>query len=46
MINDEKKFKEIFRDLLENGKVSKDMYDKICLNGYRLGILYGNPKNP
>ena len=24
--------------------MSKDEYDKICPNGSRLGILYGNPK--
>ena len=41
-INVEKKFKH--RDLLDNEKISKDEYDKICPKGSRPGIRYGNPK--
>ena len=44
IINVEKKFKQLFKDLLDNYKISKDKYDKICLKGSRPGILYGNPK--
>ena len=39
-----KKFKQLFNDLLDNDKISKDEYDKICPNGFRAGILYGNSK--
>ena len=28
--NVEKKFKQLFKDLLDNDKISKDEYDKIC----------------
>ena len=31
-------------NLLDNDKISKDEYDKICPKRSRLGILYGNPK--
>ena len=44
IINVEKKFKQLFKDLLDNDKISKDEYDKICHKGSRPGILYGNPK--
>ena len=44
IINAEKKFKQLFKDLLDNGKISKDEYDKICPKGSRPGILSGNPK--
>ena len=44
IINVEKKIKKLFRDLLDNDKISKDEYDKICPKGSRPGILYGNPK--
>ena len=44
IINVEKKFKQLFKDLLDNDKISKDEYDKICPKGSRPGILYGNPK--
>ena len=44
IINFEKKFKQLFKDLLDNEKISKDEYDKICSKGSRPGILYGNPK--
>ena len=44
IINVEKKFRELFRDLLDNNKISKDKYDKICPIGSRPGILYGNSK--
>ena len=30
IINVEKKFKQLFKDLLDNDKISKDEYDKIC----------------
>ena len=30
--------------LSNNNKISKDEYDKICLEGSRPGTLYGNPK--
>ena len=39
IIKVEKKFKQYFKDLLENGKISKDEYDKICLKGSRPAIL-------
>ena len=44
IINAEKKFKQLFKDLLDNDKISKDKYDKICPRGSRPGILYGNLK--
>ena len=44
IINAEKKFKQLFKDLLDNDKISKDEYDKICPKGSRPGILSGNPK--
>ena len=44
IINAEKKFKQLFKDLLDNGKFSKDEYDKICPKGSRPGILYANSK--
>ena len=44
IINLEKKFKQLFKDLLDNDKISKDEYDKICPKGSRPVILYGNPK--
>ena len=44
IINVEKKFKQHFKDLLDNGKISKDEYDKISPKGSRPGIFYGNPK--
>ena len=44
IIKVEKKFKQYFKDLLENGKISKDEYDKICLKGSRPAILQGNIK--
>ena len=31
-------------NLLDNDKISKDEYDKICPKRSRPGILYGNPK--
>ena len=43
-INVEKKFKQLFKDLLDNDKISRDEYDKICPKGSRPGILYGIPK--
>ena len=39
-----KTFKQVFKDLLDNDKIGKDEYDKICPKGSRPGILYGNPK--
>ena len=44
IINVEKKFKQLFKDLLYNDKISTDEHDKICPKGSRPGILYGNPK--
>ena len=44
IISVEKKFKHLFKDLLDNDKISKDEYDNICLKGSRPGMLYGNPK--
>ena len=44
IINVEKKFKQLFKDLLDNDQISKDEYDKTCPKGSRPGILYGNPK--
>ena len=29
---------------MDNDKINKDEYDKICPKGSRSGILYGNPK--
>ena len=31
-------------DFLDNDKISKNQYDKICHKGFRPGILYGNHK--
>ena len=36
--------KQLFRDLLDNDKISKDEYGKICPKGSRPGILYVNLK--
>ena len=44
IINVEKKCKQLFTDFLDNDKISKDQYDKICHKDSRPGILYGNPK--
>ena len=44
IINAEKKFKQLFKDLLDNDKISKAEYDKICPKGSRPGILSGNRK--
>ena len=44
LINVEKRFKQLFKDLLDNDKTSKEKYDKICPKGSRPGILYGSPK--
>ena len=44
IINTEKKFKQLFKDLLYNDKISKDEYDRSCPKGSRPEILYGNPK--
>ena len=44
IINFEKKFKHLFKDLLDDDKISKDEYDKICPKVSRPGIRYGNPK--
>ena len=44
IINVEKKCKQLFMDFLDNDKISKNQYDKICHKGFRPGILYGNPK--
>ena len=44
LINVEKRFKQLFKDLLDNDKTSKEEYDKICPKGSRPGILYGSPK--
>ena len=44
IVNVEKKFKQLFEDLLDNDKISKDEYDKICPKGSTPGILHGNPK--
>ena len=43
-ISDSNKFKQLFKDLLDNDRISKDEYDKIFPKGSRPGILYGNPK--
>ena len=44
IINVKKKYKRLFKDLLDNDKISKDEYNKICPKGSRPGILYGSPK--
>ena len=36
--------KQLFKDVLDNDKVSKDEYDKICPKGSIPRILYENPK--
>ena len=41
IINIEKKFRRLFKDLLDNDNISKDEYDKICPKSSRPGILYG-----
>ena len=33
IINTEKKFKQLFKDLLDNDKINKYEYDKICPKG-------------
>ena len=43
-ISDSNKFKQLFKDLLDNDRISKDEYDKIFPKGSRPGILYDNPK--
>ena len=43
IMNVEKIFKQVFKDLLDNDKTGKDEYDKIYPKGSRPGILYGNP---
>ena len=40
----DKKLKQFFKDLVDNEKISKDDYDKICTKGSRPGVLYGNPE--
>ena len=35
IINIERKFKQLYKDLLDNEKISKDEYDKICTKGSR-----------
>ena len=44
IINVEKNFKQFFKDLLKNDKISKDEYVKMCPKGYRPDVFYGNPK--
>ena len=44
IINVEKKFTQLFRDLLDNEKISEDVYDIIFPKYSRPGILYGNSK--
>ena len=36
--------KQLFKDLLDNDKISEDEYVKICPKGSRPGILYDKPK--
>ena len=43
IINVQKKFKQLFKDLLDNEKISKDEYNKIYPKGFRSGIFYCNP---
>ena len=43
-INVENNFKQLFNDLMDNAKISKDEYDETCPKGSRRGILYGNSK--
>ena len=42
--NQEIRLKAIFKSLLDKGRVTKDVYFKLCPSGSRLGILYGLPK--
>ena len=44
IINVEKKFKQLFKDLPDNDKIRKDKYDKIYLKSSRPRMRYGNPK--
>ena len=44
IINVEKKFKQLFKNLLDNHKIRKDEIDQISSKGSRPGILYTNPK--
>ena len=44
IIDVEKVLKQLFKNLLDNDKLSKDEYDKIRTKGSRSGKLYSNPK--
>ena len=44
IINFEKKFKQLFKDLGDNDKISNDEWDKICHKDFRPRIICGNPK--
>ena len=43
-MNVEEKIKELFKDLLDNDKISKDEYDKIFPKGSIPRIICGNTK--
>ena len=44
IVNAEKKFRNLFNNLYDNNKISKDELLKICPVGSRPGILYESPK--
>ena len=44
IVNVEKKFRKLFKNLKDNGKITEDEFNRICPIGSRPGILYGNPK--
>ena len=44
IMNAERMFKQLLKDLLDNDKISKDEADKLFPEGSRPGIAYGNPK--
>ena len=44
IINTEKKFKQLSKNVLDNDKINKDEHDKIYPKDFRSGILFGNPK--
>ena len=44
IVNVEKKFRQLFKELYDNDKINKEEFDRICPIGSKPGILYGNPK--
>ena len=44
VINQEKRLKSVYKTLLDNGSINKEVYNKLCPTGSRPGIMYGLPK--